>query len=137
MPTIRESIAPKMGWEMFATNCAEQGLQNYMKEDPNKMKKKSWAVFVLLDEGIKGMIGTEKSEFTIPHIIEFLSKTGKFPGSGLTDENEEGGGFLVSDMNCWNTANHIAECLDYKIKNRQTCFVVVNLSKNNVIINKQ
>jgi hypothetical protein len=132
MATIRESIAnasqaSPLDWETFASNCAEHGLINYMKKDPKKMKKKTWAVFVLLDEGVDAMIGYEKSEFTIPHIIEFLTKTGKFPNSKLTDEGE--GSFLISDMDCWRNANHIADLLDFKIKNRQTLFAVVNLSE--------
>ena len=133
MTTIRENIAnttqtSPLDWETFAVSCAEHGLLNYMKQDPKKMKKKTWAVFVLLDEGVDAMIGTEKSEFTIPHIIEFLTKTGKFPNSKLTDESD-GGSFLISDMDCWNNANHIADCLDFKIKNRQTLFAIVNLSE--------
>ncbi len=125
MPTSSE-----MDWKTFACNCAEHGIQTYMNGDPKKMKKKSWGIFACLDDGVRSMITAEKSDFTIPHIIEFLTTTGKFPNSKIGDDDDFGSNFLLSDMECWNTANQLAERIEEtKIKNRNSLLIVINLSK--------
>lgn len=139
MPTPKEMFAKRKGialsevkYEDFASWVGDWGLEQWISNKPEVKQKKCYAVFLLLEDGVKGMISPDKDAFTTASVGELMESTGLFPKppSILDDEMKAfDPECWMMAYQCWKMTNDLIEQIEtYKIENGQANFSCLNLS---------